>query len=74
MAWLTLPRPPARVQKRAIEETKTVFGPLRSRIADAVAKLEEQIAIGDSEGGDEAELTKAREALKQGQETLKGEA
>lgn len=57
-----------------MEETKTVFGPLRSRIADAVGKLEEQIAIADSEGGDEAELTKARGALEQGRETLKGEA
>lgn len=61
-------------EKRAMEETKTVFGPLRSRIADAVGKLEEQIAIADSEGGDEAELTKARGALEQGRETLKGEA
>lgn len=61
-------------QKRAAEETKNVFGPLRSRIADAVSKLEEQIAIGESGDGAEAELAKAREVLKQGQDALKAEA
>ncbi|KAH8788808.1 tubulin binding cofactor A [Diaporthe sp. PMI_573] len=63
-------------EKQAAEETKNVFGPLRSRIADAVAKLEEQIAIGESSGdaGAEAELVKAREVLKQGQDALKTEA
>lgn len=62
-------------QKQAAEETKNVFGPLRSRIVDAVSKLEEQIAIGESSGDDsaEAELTKAREVLKQGQDALKAE-
>lgn len=63
-------------QKQAAEETKNVFGPLRSRISDAVSKLEEQIAIGESSGdaGAEAELVKAREVLKQGQDALKTEA
>lgn len=63
-------------QKQAAEETKNVFGPLRSRIADAVSKLEEQIAIGESGDGAEAEaeLTKAREVLKQGQDALKAQA
>lgn len=51
-----------------------MFGPLRKRIADAVAKLEEQIAIGDSESADAAELTKARDVLKEGQDTIKEEA
>ncbi len=45
-----------------------MFEPLRRRIADAVDKLEEQIAISESDGtGSEAELTKAREALGSGQ-------
>lgn len=59
-----------------MEETKTVFGPLRNRITDAVAKLEEQIAIAESEGteGSAEELAKAKEMLKQGQDTLKAEA
>ncbi|KAI3400267.1 hypothetical protein diail_3648 [Diaporthe ilicicola] len=63
-------------EKQAAEETKNVFGPLRSRITDAVSKLEEQIAIGESGGGDdavEAELAKAKEALKQGQDALRTE-
>jgi tubulin-specific chaperone A len=45
-----------------------VFEPLRRRIADAVEKLEEQIAIAESDGtGPEEELTKARAALEAGQ-------
>jgi tubulin-specific chaperone A len=45
-----------------------VFGPLRKRIADAVEKLEEQIAISESDGtGSEEELKKAKEALASGQ-------
>lgn len=51
-----------------------MFGPLRNRIADALAKLEEQIAIGDSESADAAELAKARDVFKQGQEALKEES
>lgn len=58
-----------------MEETKVVFGPLRNRITDAVAKLEEQIAITESEGGaSETELQKAEEILKQGHDTLKAES
>lgn len=62
------------LQKQAAEETKNVFGPLRSRISDAVSKLEEQIAIGESGDSAEADLTKAKEVLKQGQDALKSEA
>lgn len=58
------------LQKRALEETKSVFGPLRTRIADAVAKLEEQIALGESEDAPAEELSKAKEALKQGQNAV----
>lgn len=61
-------------QKQAAEETKNVFGPLRTRIADAVSKLEEQIAIGESAEAAEAELAKAKEVLAQGQDALKAEA
>lgn len=45
-----------------------MFGPLKQRIADAVDKLEEQIAISESDGtGSEEELKKAKEALASGQ-------
>ncbi|KUI53990.1 Tubulin-specific chaperone A [Cytospora mali] len=63
-------------EKQAMEETKNVFGPLRSRITDAVLKLEEQIAISESsaEESAQAELVKAKEVLIQGQKTLNPEA
>lgn len=51
----------------AAAETEKMFGPLRERISDAVRKLEEQIALGESEGAGDEELAKAREALKAGQ-------
>ncbi|KAJ4297127.1 tubulin folding cofactor A [Collariella sp. IMI 366227] len=55
-------------EKTALDETKAVFAPLKRRIADAVDKLEEQIAISESDGtGSEEELKKAREALESGQ-------
>ncbi|KAK5663464.1 hypothetical protein OQA88_3893 [Cercophora sp. LCS_1] len=55
-------------EKTALEETKKVFEPLKERIVRAVQKLEEQIAISESEGNaPEDELTKAKEALKSGQ-------
>lgn len=45
-----------------------MFGPLKKRISDAVEKLEEQIAIAESDGnGSEDELKKAKEALESGQ-------
>lgn len=58
-----------------MEETKNVFDPLRKRITDAVLKLEEQIAIGESnaEEGAVTELAKAKEVLIQGQKTLNTE-
>lgn len=62
-------------QRQAVNETKAVFGPLRQRITDAVAKLEEQIALSESgaDGGDGSaeQLAKAREVLTHGHETLK---
>lgn len=63
------------LQKQAMEQTISVFEPLKNRIKEAVAKLEEQIAFSESEEGTPAEeLTKAKEALKQGQDVLKTEA
>ncbi|KAH6634352.1 tubulin binding cofactor A [Chaetomium sp. MPI-SDFR-AT-0129] len=54
--------------KAALEETKAVFEPLKKRITEAVEKLEEQIAITESDGnGSEEELKKAKEALGTGQ-------
>lgn len=51
-----------------------MFEPLRKRIADAVEKLEEQIAISESDGtGSEEELAKAKEALKAGQKVAEEE-
>ncbi|KAL8404225.1 hypothetical protein RB594_009182 [Gaeumannomyces avenae] len=48
-------------------ETEAVFGPLLIKVEDAVAKLEEQMAISESDGGaPDAELQKAREALAAG--------
>lgn len=45
-----------------------MFGPLRERIAEAVEKLEEQIAIAESDGtASEEELKKAKETLESGQ-------
>ncbi len=51
-----------------------MFEPLRRRIADAVEKLEEQIAIAESDGsGPEEELTKAKAALAAGQKVAEEE-
>ncbi|KAK0731097.1 tubulin binding cofactor A [Lasiosphaeris hirsuta] len=55
-------------EKTALEETKAVFEPLKERIVRAVQKLEEQIAISESEEtSPEEELKKARGALEAGQ-------
>ncbi|KAI8635499.1 putative tubulin-specific chaperone Rbl2 [Xylariaceae sp. FL1651] len=54
-------------EQKAIGETRAVFVPLRERIAEAVQRLEEQIATAESEGGSADELTKAKEALTLGQ-------
>ncbi|KAK3995366.1 tubulin binding cofactor A [Cladorrhinum sp. PSN332] len=55
-------------EQTALEETKNVFAPLLERIAEAVVKLEVQIAISESDGtASEEELKKAKEALESGQ-------
>ncbi|KAJ6782315.1 hypothetical protein PWT90_08638 [Aphanocladium album] len=50
----------------AIEQTKGVFGPLKQRIADAVDKLEDQLAAAEQAGAPEAEITQAKAILTQG--------
>ncbi|KAB5551124.1 tubulin binding cofactor A-domain-containing protein [Coniochaeta sp. 2T2.1] len=57
-------------ENTALAETEAVFGPLGQKIADAVAKLEEQIALGESEGLGEDALVKAREMLAKGREVV----
>lgn len=52
-------------QRTAVEQTRAVFAPLRQRIADAVAKLEEQIALSDDTGAHSADLASAKAVLAQ---------
>lgn len=48
----------------ALEQTKAVFGPLKTRIDAAVAKLEEQLAAAEQQGGSpEKEIAVAKSAL-----------
>ena len=49
-----------------MEETEGVIQPLKQTIADAVRRLEEQIATAESEEAPQDEITKAKEALAQG--------
>ncbi|KAI1088849.1 tubulin binding cofactor A [Rostrohypoxylon terebratum] len=53
-------------QQKARDETKAVFAPLNERIAEAVQRLEEQIAAAESEEGSPEEIKKAKEALELG--------
>ena len=53
------------MKKTAIEQTKAVFEPLKARTAEAVNKLEEQIAIGEGGGAPEAEVEQAKTVLAQ---------
>ncbi|RDW77982.1 putative tubulin-specific chaperone Rbl2 [Coleophoma crateriformis] len=52
-------------ERAAIAETKAVFPPLRQRIADALAKLEDQLESAQGSGASEEEIAKATEAVKQ---------
>lgn len=62
----------AKTQETAVGETEAVFGPLLTKVEDAVAKLEEQMAISESSGGaSDDELKKAREALAAGRALLR---
>ncbi|CAN8099498.1 unnamed protein product [Discula destructiva] len=59
-------------EKQAVGETKAMFGHLHTRIADAVAKLEEKIALADTDPDTPAaDLAKAKDAFAQGREALK---
>ncbi|KAI0391979.1 putative tubulin-specific chaperone Rbl2 [Xylariaceae sp. FL0594] len=59
-----------RQEQKAIQETRAVFAPLRQRIADAVRRLEEQLATAESEGAAAAssvdEIEGAKKALELG--------
>lgn len=55
-------------QKLAAEETEKVFPALRTRVEDATAKLEEQIALAESSGSPPEELATAKQALEKGKE------
>ncbi|VUC28669.1 unnamed protein product [Clonostachys rosea] len=55
-------------QKLAVDETKAVFDPLRKRLADAVAKLEDQVALAADGAASETELQNANDALAKAKE------
>ena len=57
-------------QRTAIEETKAVFPPLRQRIEDALAKLQERL---EADGGrtSEEESTKAKQIIEEAQKIVK---
>ncbi|PWI74949.1 tubulin-specific chaperone Rbl2 [Purpureocillium lilacinum] len=50
---------------RLLEQTKAVFGPLKERIANAVTKLEEQIAASEESNTNAADLEAAKAVLAQ---------
>ncbi|TLD25606.1 hypothetical protein PspLS_05504 [Pyricularia sp. CBS 133598] len=57
----------------AIQETERVFAPLRVKIDEAVRKLEEQIALSDSDGrSSEEDLKKANDALESAKKLQEG--
>lgn len=60
------------MQKRAVEETKAVFAPLRQRLVKAVDRLDELVALTDTSGGGEdgPELARGAEALREGRRVL----
>ncbi|KAI1383496.1 tubulin binding cofactor A [Hypoxylon trugodes] len=53
-------------EQKAMDETRAIFVPLGERIAQAVQRLEEQIATAESESGPADEIQKAKEALELG--------
>ncbi|KAI1824498.1 tubulin binding cofactor A [Xylaria intraflava] len=53
-------------EQKAIEETRAVFAPLRKRIAEAVQRLEEQMATAEGEDAPADEITNAKGALELG--------
>ncbi|EHL02656.1 hypothetical protein M7I_1165 [Glarea lozoyensis 74030] len=63
--------PPYFSIRTAIEETRAVFPPLRQRIADAVAKLEDRLEEGKAKGGKEGEIAAAEETVGRAKEVGK---
>ena len=51
-------------QRTAIEETKAVFPPLRQRIEDALAKLEDRLEA-DGGSASEEEVSKAKNTIEE---------
>ncbi|PHH59016.1 hypothetical protein CDD81_3942 [Ophiocordyceps australis] len=51
--------------RTAVEQTKAVFAPLRTRIAEAVAKLEEGVAASEQTGENAGDLEQAKSVLAQ---------
>ncbi|KAF9776976.1 hypothetical protein IL306_004761 [Fusarium sp. DS 682] len=50
-------------QQTALEQTKAVFEPLRRKIAVAVEKLEDQLAMSEQLNAPEDQVVQAKEAL-----------
>jgi tubulin-specific chaperone A len=48
-----------------------VFPPLRQRITDALAKLEDQLEAGQAGGASEEEIKKAKDVIKLAKEATK---
>ncbi|KAF2268864.1 tubulin-specific chaperone-like protein Rbl2 [Lojkania enalia] len=58
-------------ERQALEETKNVFPTVRTKIQEALKKLEEELEATKAEGGDAAtEVTKAKEAIVEGKKAL----
>ncbi|KAH7376079.1 hypothetical protein B0T11DRAFT_271559, partial [Plectosphaerella cucumerina] len=54
--------------QQSVVETQRMFPLMRQRISEATAKLEEQIALAESNGATATELELAKVALQKGQE------
>ncbi|PHH67841.1 hypothetical protein CDD82_1066 [Ophiocordyceps australis] len=52
-------------QRIAVEQTKAVFAPLRTRIAEAVAKLQDGVAASEQTGENADDLQQAKSVLAQ---------
>ncbi|PHH88788.1 hypothetical protein CDD83_7051 [Cordyceps sp. RAO-2017] len=50
-------------QRTAVEQTKAVFGPLKKRLDEAVAALEDQVAASEETGTHAADLEQAKSTL-----------
>ncbi|KAJ4303427.1 tubulin folding cofactor A [Kalmusia sp. IMI 367209] len=63
-------------EKQGLEETKNVLPNVRSKIAEALEKLEEQLESNKEAGGEAPteEVTKAKEAIAKGKEALRESA